>query len=1046
LSLLGSPQLNRDGEQIAIDRQKALALLAYLAVTAQSHRRDALATMFWEDFDQTRARAALRRALASLNKAIPGSWWETDRESIGLNLKTSPHFLLDTAQFHRHLADCQTHGHLVADICSACLDPLTEAVTLYHGDFLSGFTLRDSPTFDDWQFNQTENLRLDLSSALGRLSRLRAARGEFESAIGHARRWLSLDPLNEPAHRQLMLFYAYSGQRHAALRQYSECVRLLERDVGVPPQDETTQVYAAIKADTRPPLVYTVPAPTPRAGAAPQAAQSTSDARQDQISSSQIERLVRGRIVGRGRELAQVNEALKRVSAGEARVLLVSGEPGIGKTRLAREVVTLARAAGAEVLSGECQAEDGAPYAPIIQIMRNVLANKQTLLPSEDILADLIKLVPELASRFRHMPAPLSLDAESEQRRLFESITGFTVAVARNNKTPLLLLIEDAHWADASTLFLLRHLAQRASALHLKLLTIITHRDAEADLDEARGLRDVLLDLHREHLAESLHLTRLDRAATGDMLSTLLGSEGAISSDFLNAVFNETEGNPFFIEETCRALIEAGNLYYAGGYWRRADLQDLNLPPTVRGAILLRVQKLPLEVQDVLRLAAVHGREFDATTLLLSSDLDETPLNNALEQAQRVQLIVNAEHAGRFAFAHALVPFALREGLTGLRRQRLHARVAEAIESQRPDEVETIAYHFVAAGVNIKASEYSNLAAERAEEIYAYDLAIRHKQTALDMLDARETNTRLALLEELADLHSKLNQNTRAIPIYLEALQLWRGLANGDVWIAVRLQRKIGEATTSMNQFADYQRFAAASRASLEAGLALVQDQAPHLETIRLLRTLSRDAWYIISSADWDAAERYARAAVKMAEALDAPVELSAALESLSIVCGARGQFRERVGVCLRRLDLSRDPRFADYRERVNVLYQLGRSLLSVGEYEAALTHAKAAEDLSAAIRDVAAQVNALTLQSQCLFPLDRWDDLLGVDEKLREIQARNPFERLGVAMCFHTALLSAIKTRRGERAQADILRDESYGVMTKIAGPPERWVRNQHY
>jgi tetratricopeptide (TPR) repeat protein len=407
---------------------------------------------------------------------------------------------------------------------------------------------------------------------------------------------------------------------------------------------------------------------------------------------------------------------------------------------------------------------------------------------------------------------------------------------------------------------------------------------------------------------------------------------------------------------------------------------------------------------------------------------------------------VNAEHAGRFAFAHALVPFALRESLTGLRRQRLHARVAEAIESQRPDEVEMIAYHFVAAGVNIKASEYSNLAAERAEKIYAYDSAIRHKQTALDMLDARETNARLALLEELADLHSKLNQNTRAIPIYLEALQLWRGLVNGDVWIAVRLQRKIGEATTSMNQFADYQRFAAASRASLEAGLALVQDQAPHLETIRLLRTLSRDAWYIISSADWDAAERYARAAVKMAEELDAPVELSAALESLSLVCGARGQFRERVDVCLRRLDLSRDPRFADYRERVNVLYQLGRSLLSIGEYEAALTHAKAAEDLSAAIRDVAAQVNALTLQSQCLFPLDRWDDLLGVDEKLREIQARNPFERLGVAMCFHTALLSAIKTRRGERAQADILRDESYGVMTKIAGPPERWVRNQHY
>jgi tetratricopeptide (TPR) repeat protein len=629
---------------------------------------------------------------------------------------------------------------------------------------------------------------------------------------------------------------------------------------------------------------------------------------------------------------------------------------------------------------------------------------------------------------------------------LFESVTSFIASFAQTIRTPLLLFIEDAHWADTGTLFLLRHLAQRAKTLSLKLLLLITYRDAEADLDEARGLRDVLLDLNREHLAESIHLTRLNRESTSEMLSTLLGSEGGISGDFLNAVFNETEGNPFFIEETCRALIEAGNLYYAGVHWRRADVQDFSLPPTVRGAILSRVQKLPQEVQSVLQLAAIHGREFEAEILLGSGESGSTSVHEALEQAQRAQLISKSEREGRFAFTHALVPFALRESLSGLRRQRLHASVAEAIEGQRPDDVETIAYHYVAAGVNIKAVEYSNLVAERAEKIYAYDSAIRYKQTALDMLDAREIKTRLALLEGLADLHYKLDQNARAIPIYLEALQLWRGLANADIWIAVRLQRKIGEATTSMNQFADYQRFAATARSSLEAGLALAQDQPPHPESIRLLRTLSRDAWYIVSSADWDAAERYAVSAVKMAEELDAPLELSSALESLSLVHGARGQFRERVDVSLRRLELSRDPRFVDYRERVNVLYQLARALLSVGEYEAALTHAKEAENLSAAIQDVTTQVNAMTLQSQCLYPLDRWDDLLAMDEKLRDIQARNPFERLGVALCFHTALVSAVKTLRGEREQAEILREESYGIMTKIAGSPERWVRNQHY
>jgi tetratricopeptide (TPR) repeat protein len=183
-----------------------------------------------------------------------------------------------------------------------------------------------------------------------------------------------------------------------------------------------------------------------------------------------------------------------------------------------------------------------------------------------------------------------------------------------------------------------------------------------------------------------------------------------------------------------------------------------------------------------------------------------------------------------------------------------------------------------------------------------------------------------------------------------------------------------------------------------------------------------------------------------MADEIDAPVELSAALESLSLVYGARGQFRERVDVSLRRLELSRDPRFADHLERVNVLYQLGRALLSVGEYEAALAYAKEAEEQSAAIQDVATQVNAITMQSQCLFPLDRWDDLLLVDEKLGDIQARHPFERLGVALCFHTALISAVRRLRGEHEHAVVLRERAYEIMTKIVGPPEQWVRNQRY
>jgi predicted ATPase len=754
-------------------------------------------------------------------------------------------------------------------------------------------------------------------------------------------------------------------------------------------------------------------------------------------------------LIGREHELERARAIWENANAGEARALLISGEPGIGKSRLAREIVAMTKSSGTEVLECQCIAEDSAPYAPVAQIIRSALASREAFPPPSPILAHLLPLAPDLAIHYPNLSVNQTLDPQSAQRLLFESITTFLASLAQIKQTPLLLFVEDIHWADTGTLSLLRYLARKAAAQNLKLLLLLTYRDAEADLDEARGLREVLLDLNREGLAAPIRLSRLNREETNNMLRTMLGAEGEISNDFLSAIFAETEGNPFFIDELCKALIEAGDLYYAGGHWRRTEMESIKLPPNVRSAILSRVDKLPYDVQETLRMAAVLGREFDFETLKSAGESDATTLQFALERAERAQLIQKVERDRNhgYAFAHALIPFALRESLGGLRRQRMHLRVAEALERQRPDDVEPLAYHFIAAGMRAKAAEYSRQSAAHAESLYTYHSAIRHLHGALEMLDAREdVLSHIALLEHLADLHHLINEDVRAIPIYLEALQLWRGLTNADRWIAVRLQRKIGETVTSMNRFADYQRFAATARSSLEGGLALVENQAPHPETMRLLRTLSRDAWYVASSADWDAAEQYAQSAVSMAEKLESPEELSSALEALAIVYSARGLYRENVGVCLRRLELSRDPRFTDYRERVNIHYQLGRALLAIGDYETAIAHAAEAERLSAVIQDITTQVNAMTLQSQCLYLLDRWDDLIAMDEKLKDIQARNAFERLGIAMCFHTALHSAVRTLRGEPEKAHTLREESYGIMIALAGPLEGWSRNQYY
>jgi predicted ATPase/DNA-binding SARP family transcriptional activator len=307
LHLLGPPRLELDGEPVHIGRHKALALLAYLAVTGCSHSRDSLAALLWPEYDQSGARADLRRTLSVLNRTLGSEWLTAGRETAGLNPDAG--LWLDVDQFRSLLAAWQGHGHPEADACPECLDALAEAVELYQGDFLAGFTLRDSALFDEWQFFQTEGLRRGLASALKRLVWGHAAQGDCESAIPYARRWLALDPLHEPAHRCLMELYAQAGHRAAALRQYEECVRILEEELGLPPCDETTGLYERIRAGPAERVGTSAP---PRHNLP---AQSTP-------------------FVGREDELAEI---AARLGDPDCRLLTLVGPGGSGKTRLALE-------------------------------------------------------------------------------------------------------------------------------------------------------------------------------------------------------------------------------------------------------------------------------------------------------------------------------------------------------------------------------------------------------------------------------------------------------------------------------------------------------------------------------------------------------------------------------------------------------------------------------------------------------------------------------------------------------------------------------------
>ena len=233
LFLFGTPRIEREGVAVNVDTRKAVALLAYLAVTRQRHSRDALAALLWPDYDQPHARATLRRTLSALNKALAGQCLDIDRETIGLDYRSG--LWVDVDEFHNYIASCRSHHHAATESCQNCLEPLAKAAVLYAGDFMAGFNLIDSSKFDDWQFFQADTLRRELASMLERLVYCLSATANFEAAISYGRRWLSLDRLHEPAHRALMQLFAWSGQRTAALHQYQECVQTLEEELGVAP-------------------------------------------------------------------------------------------------------------------------------------------------------------------------------------------------------------------------------------------------------------------------------------------------------------------------------------------------------------------------------------------------------------------------------------------------------------------------------------------------------------------------------------------------------------------------------------------------------------------------------------------------------------------------------------------------------------------------------------------------------------------------------------------------------------------------------------------
>jgi ABC-type oligopeptide transport system substrate-binding subunit len=484
---------------------------------------------------------------------------------------------------------------------------------------------------------------------------------------------------------------------------------------------------------------------------------------------SVLQRIERGRLVGRERELEEARALWTRVLSGQGQVLLIQGEPGVGKTRLAREIATQAEISGGRVLTGASYIEGNAPYGPLRQIVPQVLLpeGERDLNLPEDVLADLLTLSPELRLHYPEISPHPPLEPMADQQRLLENLHLFLTALSED--APLLIVLEDIHWADSGTLSALRYLARHAR--RQRVMWVATYCDV--GIDEARTLHKVLLDLTRERLATHIRLPRLNREETQVLLAALFGQE--MTPDFRDAVYDETEGNPFFIEEVVKALVENGQMTYKNGRWHRAG-REVGLPHGVRVAIQSRVGELPATAQATLRLAATLGRCFDFETLAEASELEMDALIDALRLGEQAQLIKKLRsERGEFTFVHGMIATTLVEALSATECRRLHLQAGAAIEHQCPEDFEALAYHYSQAGEPERATHYLLQAGDRARRLYAHQEAANNYHQALALLkEAGDLERAARTLMKLGLNYHNAFEFKAARQAYEEGFVLWQ--------------------------------------------------------------------------------------------------------------------------------------------------------------------------------------------------------------------------------------------------------------------------------
>lgn len=733
IHLLGQPRFFWNGEPYAFhSRPRALALLAFLLLHRGAHlTRDLVAFSLWPDESEAEARGKLRRHLYQLTNALPPSpvpYIVSVEETIAWNDAAA--VWLDVEEFE----------HCVAEEAR-----WPQAVELYEGDVVLAL-------YDDWIGGIRERLRRDYVGTLERLLFRARSRRDFATAISYAERILASDVWREDTLRQLASIRYESGDRAGALREIDVFARKLAAEMSAELMPETLSLRAVML----------------RGGALPDAAAPGA------VDAAAPPNVLP--FVGRAAEMEQLAQAWRLAARGQGRVVLIGGEAGIGKTRLANEVALLANVQGGRVLRGTTSSPEQVPYQPFVEALRDALP----LVTAADVrpvwLAAVAALVPELALRRNDLPALPTIDAERERSRLLEGLAAVVQGLSRQR--PLLLVLEDLQWAGEATLFALEYLARRVAAF--PALVLATYRNEAGDA--ARSIQPLRRKLQLENVAHHLSLGGLSSAAICDLARSVpaLAGEAESIGAHVHAV---SEGNPLFAVELLRESAESG--------MRETSSRFL------RAMIEVRASRISDTARKIGEVASVVGTTFDTDMLREISGLTENAVLDGVSELLGRSLVreVGRVHFA-FAFSHQLIASAIYEGIEPQRRAQWHRRLATTIERLASDPEEaaaTLAYHYDRGGEAEQAAAYYFESANRSFKIFANQEALAGASRGLEL--ARDPEQRRALLGLRERILGRLGDRDaqRADIDELEQLARDDDARTDIVWRRAQLARARGE-------------------------------------------------------------------------------------------------------------------------------------------------------------------------------------------------------------------------------------------------------------